>query len=479
MRFIAFLVILLVAFPGYAQDQPNFIIFIADDISWDDFGAYGNDSIRTPNIDKLAMNGIKFNNAYLTISSCSPSRCSILTGRYPHNTGAAELHTQLPEGQNTFVHELTSSGYYTVMSGKTHVGPVGEAAFSKISKGKGPGWEEQWVDDLKNRPKDKPFLMWYAASDAHHVWTDDEYGYKHDMDDVQVPMYYPDLPATRGDYVGYYNEISRFDYYIGEVYKELERQGQVENTFIIIMADNGRPFPRDKTRLYDSGIKTPFIVHAPFMGLYPSEREQLISSIDIAPTILELAGLEVPETVQGVSFDPVLSRFEKIRDYVFAERNWHVYEAHERMVRYGHWVYIRNRRPQFNAGHAGEIPKLGVFQAMKAMQESGQLLAPQNDLFIEPRPEEELYYILRDPDQTVNLVEGRKVKKILKELRGVLDQWESETADSAPADLSPDRWYRDRSEDLPGDFERGTMPGSDKNATSVNAKGPILKPKGK
>ena len=456
------------------QDQPNFVIFIGDDISRDDLGAYGNDSIRTPNIDKLALEGIKFNNAYLTISSCSPSRCSILTGRYPHNTGAAELHTQLPEGQHTFVEDLKDAGYYTVMSGKTHVGPVGERGFTKISKGKGPGWEEQWVDDLKERPKDKPFFMWYAASDAHHVWTDNEFGYKHDMDDIDVPIYHPDVPATRADYIGYYNEVSRFDYYIGEVVNELKAQGELENTFIIVMADNGRPFPRDKTRLYDSGIKTPFVVYAPFLGLYPGEREQLISSIDIAPTILDLAGLDVPESVQGISFDPVLSRFEKIRDYVFAERNWHVYEAHERMVRYGHWVYIRNRRPQFDAGHAGEIPKLGTYKAMVTLNESGQLLAPQNDLFIKPRPEEELYYILRDPDQTVNLIKGKKVKKVLNQLRAILDRWENETADSAPANLTPDRWYRDRGEDLPGEFKRGTMPGSDKGAEKVNAKGPVL-----
>ena len=112
--------------------RPNFIIFIADDISWDDIGAYGNEFVSTPNIDNLAKEGLIFNNMYLTTSSCSPSRNSIMTGRYPHNHGAPELHTQPPTGMKTFAEELNSSGYYTVSSGKWHIGDYARPGFDVI-----------------------------------------------------------------------------------------------------------------------------------------------------------------------------------------------------------------------------------------------------------------------------------------------------------------------------------------------------------
>ena len=150
-----------------AADRPNFILFLADDISWDDIGCYGHPTIKTPHIDRLAAHGLRFTNAYLTTSSCSPSRCSIITGRYPHNTGAPELHTSLPAGQVLFPELLKVAGYHTVLSGKHHMGNNANPAFSKISKGKGPGKEGDWVQLLKDRPKDQPFFCWYASTDAH------------------------------------------------------------------------------------------------------------------------------------------------------------------------------------------------------------------------------------------------------------------------------------------------------------------------
>ena len=137
---IALLFTTLLSFSQTKSDRPNFIIIIGDDISWNDLGCYGNPTVKSPNIDQLASEGIKFTNTFLTASSCSPSRCSIIAGRYPHNTGAAELHTPLPAGMPTLPGELKKSGYYTAAAGKWHLGPNPKSDFDLVvEKNNGTG----------------------------------------------------------------------------------------------------------------------------------------------------------------------------------------------------------------------------------------------------------------------------------------------------------------------------------------------------
>ena len=251
------------SFPLFADNakssRPNFILIIGDDISVDDFGCYGHPNIRTPNIDLLAESGMRFTNAYLTTSQCSPTRCSVITGRYPHNTGAPELHTALPEGQVTFPQALNDAGYFVAAAGKWHMGDHARQAFDVIVDGK-PGGEERWVEVLRERPKEQPFFMWFASHDAHRSWAPDPESPPHKPEEAVIAPYMIDTPSVREDMAGYYDEIQRLDRYVGLVVQELESQGVLEDTFILFMADNGRPFARCKTRLYDSGVKTPFII---------------------------------------------------------------------------------------------------------------------------------------------------------------------------------------------------------------------------
>ncbi|MEM9369146.1 MAG: sulfatase, partial [Planctomycetota bacterium] len=308
------------------EPRPNFVFFIADDISHDDLGCYGHPTMQTPHIDRLAESGLRFNNAYLTISSCSPSRCSIITGRYPHNTGAPELHTTLPEGQVLFPGLLKNAGYYTALSGKHHMGNYASEGFDLVSGGKGPGKEGDWVDLVNQRPRDKPFFFWFASTDAHRSWAQSDEAPDYQLEDMVVPPYLIDDAATREDLTGYYHEVSRFDHYIGKVVEELERQGVLDDTVIIVAADNGRPFPRCKTRLYDSGIKTPFVVHNP-KHVTQGVTDRLVSTIDISATVLDLAGIEKDARIQGMSFAPILNDpAATVREVVFAEHNWHVYK---------------------------------------------------------------------------------------------------------------------------------------------------------
>ena len=182
-----------------AEQQPNFVFFLADDISDSDLGCYGHPSIKTPHIDTLAADGVRFTNAYLTTSSCSPSRCSLITGRYPHNTGAPELHTTLPTDQVCFPTILREHGYYTVLSGKNHMGNAVQKAFDKISPGKGPGKEGDWVEILQQRPTEKPFFCWFASTDAHCDWQMSDDVPTYSPQDVVIPPYLIDgLPNAPG-----------------------------------------------------------------------------------------------------------------------------------------------------------------------------------------------------------------------------------------------------------------------------------------
>lgn len=447
------------------QPKPNIVFIIADDIGWNDLGCYGNMYVKTPNIDKLSEGGLQFSNAFLTASSCSPSRCSIISGKYPHSNGAAELHTPLPENEIPFPLLLRENGYYTAHAGKWHMGPAAHRAFDLYTDengyDNGDGGENMWIPFFKDRPKNKPFFFWLASHDAHRPWGADTFKITHDLNKLEVPIFFEDTPETRQDLASYYNEIARFDYYVGKVRAELERQGVLDNTIIIVTSDNGRPFPRCKTRVYDSGMKTPFIVSWPkAMKAKGLQTESLISAIDIAPTILELAGIEVPEDYQGKSFLPVLNNpATEIRDEVFSEHNWHDYEAHERMVRTKKYLYVLNSRPNLTNGGPADSKTSPTQHSLNLVRDAGKLTPAQADIFIVPRPAEELYDVQRDPLQLVNLASVPGYQNVLHEMRILLENWRMQTGDTTPEHLTPD-WY-DRETGAPLNIERvrGTMPG--------------------
>ncbi|MCK5442292.1 MAG: sulfatase-like hydrolase/transferase, partial [Maribacter sp.] len=210
-----------------AKLRPNVIVFIADDVSWNDLGCYGNTFVQTPNIDKLANNGIKFTNAILTASSCSPSRISIMTGRYPHNTGAAELHTQPKVDFGSIASQLRNKGYYTGQAGKWHMGELLKKGFDKIYEKleeNGDGGENQWIRSVQERDKKSPFFFWFAPYDAHRDWGENDFSNTHNPKDIDVPQTLVDNDSTRMDLGNYYDEIKRFDHHVGKVVEELKKQ---------------------------------------------------------------------------------------------------------------------------------------------------------------------------------------------------------------------------------------------------------------
>lgn len=478
-----------------AAERPNLILIMADDVSWDDLGCYGNSAARTPNLDKLAAKGRRFDEAYLTASSCSPSRSSVITGRYPHNNGrASELHQPIAAHLPWFPRLLKDAGYYTALVGKHHMTSdqpaEGEkpqpAPFDLVEAGNEPGnkgGHATWVKTLQERPKDKPFFGWFASLDAHRDWDADKdwkedlYGPKHDPAKVIVPPFLTDDAETRQDLASYSNEITRLDYFVGQVVAELEKQGALDNTLLLMMADNGRAFPRAKTRLHDSGMKTPFIAHWPAgIGQPGTPSQSLVSAIDVAPTMLGLAQVPVPTSMQGVSFAPVLAKPETlVRQHAFSEHNWHDYAAHGRAVRSEGFLLIRNNRPQEPwQGPADSVRSPSYLQLRRA-RDAGKLTPAQADVFLAPRPAEELYRTAADPNQLSNLANDPDYASVKARLAKLLDQWTEQTGDSAPADVSKDMFDRETGESLYKRRDtsyRGTPAGWDREAAKINAPGP-------
>ena len=470
--------------------RPNVILFIADDVSWNDYGCYGNSQARTPNIDRLAEHGIRFTEAYLTASSCSPSRASIITGRYPHNNGkAAELHEPIAWNLPWFPALLRQAGYYTALVGKNHMrsakAPSGEKnqpkAFDFIHGGNAKGnsgGHATWVKTVNERPKNKPFFFWFAAHDAHRGWDADKqwnadlYGLKHQ--DVAIPPFLSNDLPTQQDLASYYNEVTRFDYFIGQVVATLKTQDELDNTLILVMADNGRPFPRAKTRLHDSGMKTALVAHWP-SGIKSSSSacSSLVSAIDIAPTILQLAGVQVAKEMQGVSIEPLFKDPNAVvRHHAFSEHNWHDYEAHGRSVRSEGFLYIRNYRPYLAWQGPADSVRSPSHVQLQALRDSSSLSQAQADIFLEPRPIAELYHVDTDPHQLHNLADDSTYDITRRRMEHLLDQWMKETGDSVPDNISKDSFHRETGDRIRSNNYRGTTPGEDRNATSINATGP-------
>ncbi len=445
-RYVILLVVVVAGWlttPLYA-DRPNVIVFIADDMAVEDCGAYGHPHIRTPNIDALARAGMKFSNAFLTTSSCSPSRCSILTGRYPHATGGHQLHLPLPGNQVTMAERLGAAGYHTAAAGKWHLGKATIKKFDVVRP-----QINTWLQTLKDRPRDKPFFMWFAFVDPHRPYRAGAIPEPHTARDAVVPPFLPDVGETRKDLALYYDEIARMDGVIGRVLGELDSQGETDNTMVLFLSDNGRPFPRCKTTLYDSGIKTPLLVRFPGVVKPGSVCHSIVSSVDLAPTILDMCEVKLPKTFQGRSFLSLLSKPSRtIRRYAYAEHNWHDFDDHGRSVHSVRFNYIRNYYTDIPGTPPADAVRSITYQAMRRLRDAGGLNGDQKGCFTRPRPGEELYDVENDPFELRNLAEVPKFASVLRKMREALVAWQTETSDAVPKSRRDDEFDRETGERL-------------------------------
>lgn len=477
-----------------ASPPPNIVFVIADDIGYNDLGCYGSPNGGTPRLDQLAQRGLRFSNAILTASSCSPSRSSIITGRYPHNTGAAsELHQPISGHLPSIAGLLREAGYYTALAGKNHMTWSEPASglspptppWNRTYPVSGPGNDgghAHWLQALDEAPPGQPFFLWLASIDAHRDWDGDRqwdeqaYGPRHDPDRVVLPPALRDTPTTRADFASYLNEVTRFDHFVGKVVDWIDAHPHRGPTWLVVMSDNGRPFPRAKTRLHDDGMKSYLLVTGPDVATPGAMTDVLVSALDLAPTFANWARIDPGPTFQGHSFAAVLTGSRSpFRDYAFSEHNWHDYEAHGRSVRDGRWLFIRNQRPRLAWQGPADSVASPAHQDLLAAQRTGNRLAPvQADVLRSPRPTEELYDTRADPNQVSNLAGDPAHHHIERRLAAALDRWIRVTGDSAPAQLRPDFFDRTtgRRLDPPPRPSSPSLPaGADHHADRINSSG--------
>ncbi|MGC1204981.1 MAG: sulfatase [Flavobacteriaceae bacterium] len=420
-----------------AQEGYNIIWITVEDLS-PRIGAYGDELAKTPNIDQLAKEGVRYTNAYTTYGVCAPNRHTLITGMYPTSTGAMAMRTWKrtsaldkitdPELLNIPVYEATP--------------PAGVKCFSEYFRAAGyyctnnskedyqfktpiTAWDESGSDaHWRNRPdKDMPFFAVFNSMATHESQIFKAYYPKiTDPLHVVVPPYYPDTPTVRADIARYYDNVHAMDRWVGELIGQLKEDGLYDKTIILFFTDHGDGLPRAKRWVYDSGIKVPLIIRYPNGKGKGTTEDKLVSFVDFAPTTMGLAKLKIPEYMEGYDF---LDNKIKEREYVYAFRD-RMDPAPEtiRAVRNDRYKYIRNYRPDLP--YIGFIPyrdKARIMQEILQLKEAKRLGPDQWQFWSEKKPLEELYDIRNDPYEINNLASNPQYFEKLATLRTAQEEF--------------------------------------------------------
>lgn len=416
-----------IAQPGPAA-PPNFVFLISDDHSWSDLGCYGNPVIQTPNLDRMAREGMRFTHCFVSSPQCSPNRSSILTGCTPHTTATSRLHTPMPDWEPTFLEPLKERGFFAGAFGKVHQGKE----FDKRWNFYAPGGEpfERFFDAA---PRGRPFFLHAGFTDPHRPYAAGAFSPPHDPSRVRVPGFLPDTPAVRQDLAYYHDEIARMDAQCGRLFELLRQRGLDRNTLVIFTGDNGMPFPRAKGTCYDPGIRVPLLAWWPERIAAGEVREELIAHVDLPATWLDAAGIPRPRKMQGRSFlDLLLGRPYAARAEVFSERNWHDNFDPIRSVRTARHKLIFNAAPHFPYRPAWDLADSPSWSSILLEGRRGRL-RPEHLRLLDPaRPMIELYELERDPDELHNLATSPAHAEVRSDLIGRLSRWMHDTLDYLP-----------------------------------------------
>ena len=419
--------------------RPNILFCIADDWGWPDAGAYGEGAVRTPAFDRVAREGVLFENAFVTSPSCTPSRNSILTGQWHWRLGAgANLWSSLAPEHPVYPLLLEDAG--------THVGrwrkSWGPGDWQALGRTRHPAGDERAAGlaaFLAARPAGRPFCFWLGASDPHRPYepgTGPAAGI--DPARLRVPADLPDCDEVRRDLADYLFEVERFDTDVAAALAALDAAGLADDTLVVITGDHGMPFPRHKCHLYDSGTHVPLAIRWPKRIGAGRVVSDFVSLADLAPTFLEAAGLPVPAVMTGRSLMPVLTaagsgRIDPARDHVLTGRERHT-PAQEapsmggypmRAIRTDDWLYIRNLEPdRWPSGCPTGSTKGwdfadcddGPTKTLLVTRRDDPAVRPFYDLAFAKRPAEELYDLARDPGQVRNVADQPALAAVKAEL---------------------------------------------------------------
>lgn len=435
--------------------RPNILFAIADDASH--FGCYGHGFVRTPNADRVARQGVRMQNMFTTNPKCAPSRASILTGLHTWQLREACTHWCVFPGADEFdvyTDLLAAAGYHVGHTGKgwgpgdfrrrgRDLNPAGrDYNERKISPPQNSGicdcdYAANFEDFLGARAPEQPFCFWYGGREPHRHYVQGE-GVAHGKalaEVTEIPPYWPQDDVVRGDMLDYAFEIEWFDTQLGKMLARLEEIGELDNILVIVTSDNGCPFPRVKGNMYDDDFRLPFVAMWP--DRIPPGRviDDLASFIDLAPTFLEIAGLDVPDQLPGRSLTDVFTsqregmvNLERTRAFMGRERHDLGREGDVgypvRCLRTPEYLYVRNFKPElWPAGN----PETG-FTGCDGSPTKSLILAKKDagderyyELCFGKRPEEELFRITDDPHCMKNLASDPDHVQVLLSLREELE----------------------------------------------------------
>ena len=412
-----------------AGRPPNIVFLISDDHTAADLGCYGNPHVRTPNLDRLAAQGVRFANCFVASPQCSPNRSAIFTGCAPHTTSTSRLHTPMPPWEPSFLEQLKERGYYTGGFRKVHQGNEFNARFDSYSAAK----TTKFATFFDKVPAGRPFFLHVGFTDPHRPYAAGAVTPPHDPAMVRLPRFLPDTKDVRDDLVMYHDFISRMDGECGELLALLEARGLAGNTVVFFTGDNGMPFPGAKGTCYDPGIHVPLLVRWPGVAAAGTVDKRLISHVDLAPTWVEMAGARPAAKMQGRSFAAALrGGAYTARPAVFSERNWHDNFDPIRSVRTERYKLIFNAAPHFPYRPALDLEQSPSWASYLAQARRGAL-APQHLRLLQPsRPMLEMYDLQNDPDEFVNIIDDPAHNGARKELLQRLGEWMHQTYDYLP-----------------------------------------------
>ena len=442
-RFALLILTCGLALHASGAERPN-ILWLSSEDNGPHIGAYGDPLASTPNLDKLAAQGVRYERCWSNVPVCAPARTTILMGMYTTSTGTHHMrsHVAIPDSLVPFPKLLREAGYYCTNNVKEDYNiPKPEGTWDESSR------KAHW----NNRAPDQPFFAVFNYTRTHESQIrDPEYTPKHDPKQVQIPAFHPDAPEVRRDWAQYYDRMEGMDTWIGEKLTELEDAGLAEDTIIFYWGDHGIGLPRHKRECYDSGLRVPLIVHIPEKWKHlasddytPGQSsDRLVGFVDLGPTTLSLAGVTKPSYMHGSAF--LGEHEDSPKPYLIGKRG----RMDERidMVRAitdGKYIYVRHywpHRPRGQFLHYMFITP--TTQVWKQQYDAGTLNAAQSR-FWGPREVEELYDLSQDPDEVNNLIRYTEHDETATRLRAALREHILSTRD---AGFLPEQEMHDRAE---------------------------------
>ena len=430
---------------------------MADDITYNDLPLYGGPNIQTPNIDRLASQGLTFDRAYLSMAMCNPCRTEIYTGLYPFRNGSSWNHSAARRGTLSVVHYLGDLGYRVGLSGKKHVSPADSFPFEEVAgvpNPRGPvpkpEFDTSKIREFMERDPGQPFFLVTAFHEAHAAWSVGRPDVI-DAQRIELPENIADTPRTREQFVTYLAEIVVWDWEVGKVLEALEESGHADDTVVILTSEQGSAFPGNKWTNWNTGVHTALVVRWPGRIAPGKRTDALVQYADVLPTLLSAAGSRPSERFDGSSFLPVLlGQTSRHRDYVYLMHN-NIPEGAPYPIRAivdERWHYIRNLMPQrlyFEKHMMGGFRANWFWESWLA-QTGPNRGAPINRRAVEllnrfmRRPAEQLYEVASDPFQMTNLIGNLELASVRDRLATELGRWMQAQGDPGAALDTEEQW---------------------------------------